>query len=191
MMQTTNPRELPVSTSPVDQVLASHVEGIAPDALRELFRDQPAGVAVVTANSENGPVAMTASSLFSVSVAPPLLVFSASAMSSSTPALLAAETLVIHLIDTSSHDVAVLGATPGADRFADPSTWAYLPTGEPYFLSPGRRIRGRVVKTMDAGAATLVVVHAIESWIDADSAGQPLVYHNRTWHALDERSRIA
>ncbi|QOC27454.1 flavin reductase family protein [Microbacterium hominis] len=182
------------ATGPVARILASDqpAAGISPDALRGLFRNHPSGVAVITAPSDRGPVAMTASSLFSVSVAPPLIVFSASALSSSTPALLAADTLVIHLIDAESHEIAVLGATSGIDRFADTDLWSTLPTGEPYFVGPHRRIRARVVNKVDAGAATLFVVQAIESWNDepADDAS-PLVYHNRTWHTLSDGSRLA
>lgn len=189
-----SPQAIP-TTGPVARILANddHTAGITPEALRGLFRNHPSGVAVITADSENGPVAMTASSLFSVSVAPPLVVFSASAMSSSTPALLEAETIVIHLIDTESHDIAVLGATSGIDRFADAELWDTLPTGEPYFVGPKRRIRARVVNKVDAGAATLFVVQAIESWNDEveDELAPPLVYHNRTWHTLSDGSRLS
>lgn len=178
---------------PVERILESDSDeaGITPDALRLLFRDHPAGIAVVTADAGDGPVAMTASSLFSISVAPALVVFSASAMSSSTPALLAAETVMIHLIDEASHDIAVLGATSGVDRFADTTMWSRVPTGEPYYHAPSRRIRGRVVQKIDAGAATLFVVHAIESWHEQGGEVRPLVYHNRTWHVLGDPSRLA
>lgn len=175
----------------IDQILLDGEPGVSPDALKGLFRDQPSGVAVVTADPGTGPVAMTASSLFSISVAPPLLVFSASAMSSSTPALLAADTVVVHLIDADSHDVAVLGATSGIDRFANPDQWDRLPTGEPYYTAPRRRLRGRVVRKDDAGAATLFIVHVIESWHEGAEADRPLVYHNRDWHVLGEGSLLS
>ncbi|GAA1467154.1 flavin reductase family protein [Microbacterium thalassium] len=179
------------STGPVEQILLAGDSGVAPEALKALFRDHPSGVTVITANSPDGPVAMTASSLFSISVTPPLIVFSASALSSSTSALLAADTVVVHLIDAECHDLAVLGATSGADRFADPYRWAVLPTGEPFYLAPRRRVRGQVVKKVDAGAATLFVIHVIEAWNEDEADGHPLVYHNRQWHVLSEHSRIA
>ncbi|WP_353816525.1 flavin reductase family protein [Agromyces sp. SYSU T00266] len=168
-------------------------DGIAPDELRGLFRDHPSGVALITADSGSGPVAMTASSLFSVSAAPALIVFSAAEASSSTPALLEADTVVIHLLDEATHDLAILGATSGIDRFADRAAWARLATNEPYFLAPERRIRARVVKKVDAGAATLFVVHALESSNSsaAEHDGRPLVYHNRTWHVLGDHSRLS
>lgn len=164
--------------------------GISPDELKAVFRDHPAGIAVVTADAGEGPVAMTASSVFSVSAAPPLIVFSASALSSSTPTLLAADTVVIHLIDSDSHDLAVLCATSGVDRFEDPSRWMRLRTGEPVFHGVSRRIRARVTSRLDAGTATVIVAHALEAWHDPSHHAQPLVYHNRTWHTLSESSTL-
>lgn len=164
--------------------------GISPDELKAVFRDHPAGIAVITADAGDGPVAMTASSVFSVSAAPPLIVFSASALSSSTPTLLVAETVVIHMIDEDSLDLAVLCATSGVDRFADESSWTRLPTGEPAFHGVTRRVRAQVTSRLDAGSASVIVVHALEAWHDPHHQSRPLVYHNRTWHALSESSSL-
>lgn len=51
---------------------------VSADDFKFAFRHHPAGVAVVTADAGDGPVAMTVSSLSSVAIAPPTLVFSAS-----------------------------------------------------------------------------------------------------------------
>lgn len=184
-------------TSPVSEQLGVPLAadltelGISSGELRSLFGSYPSGVSVITANSAVGPVAMTVSSLSSVSADPPLLVFSASESSSSTPALRRSQTLVVHLVDEESFGVAALGAARGVNRFAESEPWSVLPTGEPYFISPKRRIRGRVVLKVEAGTATLFVVHALQSWIDTESApGRPLVYHDRTWHALDLTSKL-
>ncbi|WP_127818024.1 flavin reductase family protein [Microbacterium sp. CPCC 204701] len=172
------------------QPLPTAPAGISPDELKAVFRDHPAGIAVVTADAGNGPVAMTASSVFSVSAAPPLIVFSASALSSSTPTLLTADTVVIHMIDTDSLDLAVLCATSGVDRFEDTARWTRLPTGEPVFHGVTRRVRARVTSRLDAGSATVIVVHALEAWHDPGHHSRPLVYHNRTWHTLSESSTL-
>lgn len=164
--------------------------GISPEELKAVFRDHPAGIAVITAEADDGPVAMTASSVFSVSAAPPLIVFSASALSSSTPTLLVAETVVIHMIDSDSLDLAVRCATSGVDRFEDPSTWMRLATGEPVFHGVARRVRARVTSRLDAGSATVIVVHALETWHEPGHHSRPLVYHNRTWHVLSESSTL-
>jgi flavin reductase (DIM6/NTAB) family NADH-FMN oxidoreductase RutF len=157
------------------------------------FRNHPAGVALITAEGPEGPVAMTATSVSSASVTPPLLVFSVSELSSSAPAIREAETLVVHLLEAEQLHLAKLGATSGIDRFADTSLWTRLPTGEPYFPSASSWIRGRVVGTVPAGVATIVLVEALEAHVqEAQSSGSthPLVYHNRTWHRLGDHSRI-
>lgn len=171
---------------------------LSPDDLKAAFRRHPAGVAVITADDGTGPVAMTATSVFSVSAEPPLLVFSASKLSSSSPVIMNAETVVIHLIDVDSLPIAQLGATSGVDRFADTSIWRRLATGEPVFTGVKVWIRGKIINQFDASGSTLMVVHAIDSSISADAspmadqadAASPLVYHSRTWHRLGDHSAI-
>ena len=161
-----------------------------PDTFKLAFRDHAAGVAVVTADPGTGPVALTATSVFSVSADPPVLVFSLSALSSSTPAIRAAETIVVHLLDDRRRDLAVLASTSGVDRFADAESWARLPTGEPYYLGVPNWIRASVTQLLTVGASTLVVATALEIAEHAAADRRPLVYHNRTWHALGDASRI-
>ncbi|QWT25224.1 flavin reductase family protein [Subtercola sp. PAMC28395] len=172
-------------------------ETVTPDEFKAAFRNHPAGVAVITADAGDGPVAMTASSVFSVSAAPPLLVFSVSELSSSAPTIRSADTVVVHLLGADQLDIAKLGATSGIDRFADTNIWKRLPTGEPYFPAAHAWIRGRIVNQMQAGGSTVVAVQALETHApgpgdEAADASQahPLVYHNRTWHRLDENSKI-
>jgi flavin reductase (DIM6/NTAB) family NADH-FMN oxidoreductase RutF len=165
--------------------------GLTPDEFKAAFRQHPVGIAVITADAGNGPVAMTASSVFSVSAEPPVLVFSISEQSSAAPTLLAADTLVVHLLTAKNRDLAVLASTSGVDRFADASIWHRLPTGEPVYTDAHAWIRGKVVDRMQIGGSTVVAVHALESSVPDDAAtAQPLVYHNRTWHALSESSKL-
>lgn len=172
-------------------------EGLSSEAFKGAFRNHPAGVAVITADAGNGPVGLTATSVFSVSAEPPLLVFSVSELSSSTPTIRATDTLVVHLLGSSQLHIAELCATSGVDRFADTSLWDRLDTGEPYFPSAGVWIRGRVIERLDAGTSTVIVVHAIEtkapepgSVVASAEASRPLVHHNRAWHALGEGSLL-
>lgn len=165
--------------------------GLDADSFKAVFRNHPAGVAVITADAGDGPVGLTATSVFSVSAEPPLLVFSVSGQSSSAPTIRAADTVVVHLLGAQQLDLATLCATSGIDRFADTTIWDRLITGEPYFPAAQSWIRGRVIERMDAGGSTVIAVHALQSGTSdqADSA-EPLVYHNRTWHRLGSHSRI-
>jgi len=172
-------------------------EGLSSEDFRAAFRNHAAGVAVVTADPGDGPVGMTATSVFSVSATPPLLVFSVSELSSATPGILASDSVVVHLLGADQAGVAKHFATSGIDRFADTSLWDRLPTGEPYVPTANAWIRGTIVNRFTAGGSTLVVVNATDAhYPDAEEASgaedaQPLVYHNRTWHGLGEHSRLA
>ncbi|MCW4384963.1 flavin reductase family protein [Salinibacterium sp. SYSU T00001] len=164
-------------------------DGLSAEEFKAVFRNHPAGVAVITADAGEGPVGLTATSVFSVSAEPPLLVFSVSSQSSATPTILRADTLVVHLLGVDQLDLARLCSTSGIDRFADRSRWDRLITGEPYYLGTDSWIRGRVVQHMEAGNSTVIAVHALQSH-RAEEPSAPLVYHNRTWHGLGDHSTV-
>ena len=165
----------------------SIASGLDPEAFKTAFRHHAAGVAVITADAGDGPVGLTATSVFSVSAEPPLLVFSISGSSSSAPTIRRADTLVVHLLGSDQLPIARLCATSGVDRFADTSLWHRLPTGEPVFRDVPVWIRGRVINRMDAGDSTVIAVHALQAE-RSETEVAPLVYHNRTWHHLGEAS---
>lgn len=169
-------------------------EGVlSADDFKFAFRGHPAGVGIVTADSGDGPVAMTVSSLFSVGLEPPTLVFSASALSSAAPTILSADTVVVHLVGAEQVELAKLGATSGVDRFGPGVEWDRLPTGEPFYPGAAAWIRGRVSQVVPAGGSNLVVVEALQSKPhdpDASPDLSPLVYHNRGWHVIGEHSKL-
>jgi len=165
-------------------------DSVPADEFKAAFRNHPLGVAVVTADPGGEPVAMTVSSLSSVSAEPPVLSFSAAAGSSSTPVLERADTVVVHMLGADQLELAKLGATSGVDRFGDPRAWYRLPTGEPVFRVAEAWLRGSILHRVGIGGSVVYLVHVIEASVD-DASSAPLVYHNRTWHRLDERSAIA
>lgn len=174
-----------------DHPSAASIAGLSPAEFKLAFRNHAAGVALITADAGAGPVALTATSVFSVSAEPPLLIFSVSSTSSSAPTIRTAETLIVHLLGADQLDLAKLGATSGIDRFADRTIWDRLITGEPYFPAAHAWIRGRVINRMEAGTSTVIAVHALQAKLPEDAGdAAPLVYHNRTYHALGDHSRL-
>lgn len=170
-------------------------QAVSPDDFKAAFRNHPAGVAVITADAGHGPVGLTATSVTSVSANPPLLIFSLSAHSSSGPALNAASTVVVHLLGESHLELAKTFATSGIDRFADASTWSRLPTGEPFLPSASTWMRGKIVNRMDVGDSLIIAAEILEVHLPDESTrlpenSRPLVYYNRTWHALSDSSTI-
>lgn len=165
------------------------------DDFKAAFRNHSAGVSVITADPGDGPVGLTATSVFSVSANPPMLVFSLSGNSSSAPALRRSETVVVHLLGADQIQLAKTFCTGGIDRFADTGIWTRLVTGEPA-LTANAWLRGKIVNQMDAGDSTVVAVQVLEVNVpDAESRDaekcHPLVYHNRTWHQLGDHSAMA
>ncbi|WP_399546665.1 flavin reductase family protein [uncultured Microbacterium sp.] len=167
---------------------------LSADEFKALFRGHPGGVAVITADAGDGPVALTATSVSSVSAEPPLLIFSISALSSASDVLARAQTVVVHLLDAHDIELARLGAASGIDRFAQTHRWSRLVTGEPVYRDVRAWVRCIVIDRMDAGTSTVIAAHALQSHIQRDvqpgGPGDALVYHNRTWHRLGEHSRI-
>lgn len=166
------------------------VRGFSPDAFKRVFRNQAAGAAIITADAGNGPVGFTATSVFSVSAEPALLVFSVSDDSSSARTLHKTENVVIHLLSADQVDLAKFCAKSGVDRFADTSLWDRLPSGEPSFPTAQGGILGRVVNRMPAGGATVLAVHALEASEPGGDFAPPLVLHNRRWHSLGDHSTL-
>lgn len=167
------------------------------DHFRTLFRDHPGGVALITADPGEGmaPVALTATSVVSLSSEPPTMAFSVSDRSSSTPALRAAESVVVHFLDASGVHLARLGSTSGIDRFADSRLWRRLDTGEPYFIDARAWARARVVGRLEVPGATLLAVEGEtvgfrDPQASASAPAAPLAYVDRTWHALGDGSAI-
>ncbi len=169
---------------------------LSPERFKLAFRNHPAGIAVVTADAGQGPVAMTVSSVFSVSAEPPLLVFSASALSSATPTLREAQTVVVHLLGADQLELAKLAATSGVDRF-EAVKWEKLPTGETVYSDVHTWIRGRVVNKLQAGSSTVFLIEALDAKCPEEGSPEldaamahPLVFHNRTWHSLSDNSKL-
>lgn len=162
--------------------------------LKLAFRNHPGGVAVITAKSEQGNIALTATSVTSVNAEPPLLAFSVSALSSSAPKIQTVDHVVVHLLDADGIEIAKIGATSGIDRFADTSLWSESETGEPVFHAARAWLRCRLIERVDASGSTLYLAEVVETSISDEAVeqqdGDGLVYVNRTWHRLSEESRI-
>ena len=185
------PQAIKLTDGESDVARLGDLAGLSADEFKAAFRNHPAGVAVITADAGDGPVGLTATSVFSVSAEPPLFVFSISGQSSSAPTIERADTVVVHLLGAHQLDVAKLFATSGVDRFADRSSWDRLITGEPYLPSAPSWIRGRIINRMEAGGSTVIAVHALAAAVSPEQLdARPLVYHNRTWHALGDASRL-
>jgi flavin reductase (DIM6/NTAB) family NADH-FMN oxidoreductase RutF len=153
-----------------------------PAHFREVFRRHAAGVVVVTLDSGAGPVGFTATSFASVSLHPPLAAFAIGAGASTWPHLQSTSTLVVNLLGGDDSHVAARFATSGIDRFAEPTRWRRLPTGEPVLDHAVHWLRGRVAELIPVGDHFLVVVAVEQVSVGADVPG--LAYHRGGYHPV-------
>ncbi len=162
---------------------------LSADEYKRVFRRHPAGVAVVTLEDPHTgrPVGFTATSVISVSAAPPVLAFSIASTSSSWPALSAAPTVVVNFLGDGQADVSARFATHGIDRFAG-TEHVRLPGGEPVLVGSLTWVHGRVLERISVGDSHLVTVRAIAS--DTSTQGAPLVYHDRAYTQLGDHYEI-
>ena len=161
--------------------------GLSGEQFKRLFRQHPAGVAVITLAGQDGPVGFTATSVISVSATPPMVAFAIASTSSSWQALRHADTVLVHFLDAASAHLSTQFARRGTDRFAG-AAHELLPTGEPLLTDAAAWVRARVAARVPTGESHLVTLHALEARIER--AGQPLVYHDRTYHGLGTHTRL-
>jgi flavin reductase (DIM6/NTAB) family NADH-FMN oxidoreductase RutF len=152
------------------------------EALKAAFRTHPAGVAIITASTPDGPVGLTASSVASVAVDPAAIVFSVTRATGSAGAILSADTFVVHLIDDDHSALALSFATSGADRFTPEQGWTALGTGEPHLDTARAALRCRALHTIAVGTSTVVIAEVLD--VITGPQGRPLVYVDRRFHAL-------
>lgn len=158
---------------------------VSPDTFKSVFRQHPAGVVVVTFAHDGQLHGFTATSLISVSADPPVLTFSIDSSSSSWPALAEVDTLVVNFLAAAQVEVSARFATRGIDRFAE-GDWALLPTGEPVLEGSPSWVRGRVLQRTAIGRSFLVSVLALEAVQSGTTL--PLVYYDRTYHAVGDHT---
>lgn len=156
--------------------------GIDPERFKEIFRNHPAGVVVVTVDAGSGPAGFTATSLTSLSLSPPLVSFGIGVTASSWPHVEQATSAVVNFLASDQEQVARTFATSGIDRFAAPTRWRRLSQGEPVLDGVASWLRIDLERTVQAGDHRVVIGRVQESW-SAGRAG-PLLFHNGGYHSL-------
>lgn len=158
----------------------------SPDAFKEAFRLHPAGIALITALTPEGPVGLTASSVASVGVDPPALAFSVTRATGSAGGILRAATHVVHLLDAQHVGLAQVFARSGTERFTAEQGWSALPTGEPHLADARVALRCRILQATPVGSSVLVLAQVLD--IHQGRQGDPVAYVDREFRPLHRRS---
>jgi flavin reductase (DIM6/NTAB) family NADH-FMN oxidoreductase RutF len=88
----------------------------------------------------------------------------------------AADSLVINFLDADQHEIATRFATSGIDRFADPTRWSRLRTGEPVLDEAPSYLRGQVEHRFSVGDHHIVVARLTTHAERREH--EPLIYHD-------------
>ena len=169
------------------ELIGPHTDSIPEPSIREsfvdAFRRHPAGVAIITAAGEDGPVGITSSSVMSISADPAVLAFSLQSLRGSAAAIAAASSFLVHLAHSDNVELAETFATRGAVRFGADMDWSFLSTGEPFLHGTAHALRAVPLGATACGSALVVMAEVVEV-IAPTRALAPLVYHNRAYHHL-------
>ena len=150
------------------------------DRFRHAFRGHPAAVAIITATTPAGPVGLTASSVASVSAAPPALSFSVMKSDGSAGGLLEASSVAVNLLGPEHVALAEAFARSGDDRFKVAQEWGELASGEPSLLTAPAVLRARVTGTLASGSSRLVLAEVLA--VDLGEERGRLLYQGRVFH---------
>ncbi|MFD4639117.1 flavin reductase family protein [Lentzea sp. NPDC058436] len=149
---------------------------------KQAFRRHAAGVVVITADAEHGPVGFTATSLTSLSLDPPLLSFGIARTSSSWQHINIARTIVVNFLTAHQEEVARTFATSGIDRFAG-DHWHRLDGGDPV-ITGSNWLRAETHRLIEIGDHTVVIARVIDS--DVSDSSPPLLYHDGSYHTIGQ-----
>jgi 3-hydroxy-9,10-secoandrosta-1,3,5(10)-triene-9,17-dione monooxygenase reductase component len=151
--------------------MESHIE---PARLRAAFGHFATGVAVITAAGESGQCAgMTINSFASLSLSPPLILWSIGKSSGSHSLFTAAAEFAIHVLRADQAQLSRQFSTPGADRFRGVA-FECTPRGIPLLKDYHARILCHREHRYEGGDHTIIIGRVLE--IDSQD-GDPLVFY--------------
>ncbi|GMM92727.1 flavin reductase family protein [Qipengyuania sp. MTN3-11] len=148
------------------------------DAFRSALGSFVTGVTIVTARGPDGePVGLTANSFNSVSLDPPMVLWSLALSSNSLPVFRDAESWAVHILAAGQEDLSQRFATSGLDKFTglgDRNGPADGPEGAPLIEGCAARFGCRARFEYEGGDHAIFLGEVV----DFDrSRAEPLIYH--------------
>lgn len=150
---------------------------IDPHDYRRVLSHLPTGVTVITAQGRNGPIGMTANSVTSVSLDPPLILFCPAKSSTTWPGIRAAGNWCVNILAGHHEELTRRFALKGADRFV---AVPHSPrSGGPGLDEAVAWIDCGLQDEHDAGDHTIVVAEVLG--LEAISNLDPLIFFRGTY----------
>jgi len=155
-----------------------------PAAFRKALGQFPTGVAVVTAAHDGRAIGMTANSFSSVSLDPPLVLWSVAKSSPSHDAFVASDAFAVHFLGADHRDLALRFGRPG-DKFAG---LAHAPgeTGAPLIEGLAPIFECRAWARYPGGDHTILVGEVMRM---VERNHEPLLFHSGQLRRIDALRR--
>ncbi|MGB0458843.1 MAG: flavin reductase family protein [Porticoccaceae bacterium] len=139
------------------------------------------GITVITTLGKNGQkVGMTANSFNSVSLTPPLILWSIGKNTNCFEDFMAADAFAVHVLAEDQQDLSNLFATTGIDRFADLECNEGL-SGLPILPHYSVCFQCKMAKQYDGGDHIIMTGEVVQF---DDNGLQPLVFYRGNYHNL-------
>ncbi|HVM09637.1 MAG TPA: flavin reductase family protein [Acidimicrobiales bacterium] len=143
--------------------------------LRQVMGHFATGVTIITAMDGRDPVGFTAQSFQSLSLDPPLVLFSPQKASTTWPKIKAAGTFCVNILSDDQEAVCRTFATSGADKFRGIG-WVPGPrTGAPLLRDVLAWVEGEIVAEHDGGDHVIVVGKVLDLHVEHE--GRPLLFY--------------
>ncbi|MBD8869347.1 flavin reductase family protein [Nocardioides donggukensis] len=146
---------------------------------RDVLGGYCSGVTVVTAVSRGEPVGMTCQSFASISLDPPLVMFSPARTSRAWPVMQRAGVFCVNFLAADQEELATVMASRGADKFAG-LPWSPSRTGSPLFEGTVGHVDCTVHAVHEAGDHYVVIGRVQDMDLHPDASGRPpapLLFH--------------
>ncbi len=144
-----------------------------PASLRRVLGHFCTGVVVVTALADGEPVGMTCQSFSSLSLDPPLVLFSASHSSTSWPRIRATGSFAVNILSAQQERISRMFAASGTDKFAGVD-WAPGVVGAPLLGGCVAHIECRLESVYPGGDHDIVVGAPLA--LREEPAHEPLLF---------------
>jgi len=164
---------------------AAEAPPLSPEAFRAALGQFPTGVTIVTAADQTRLVGMTANSFASVSLDPPLVLWSVAKSAPSCPAFLAADGFAIHFLGADHRDLAIRFAASGFDKFAD-MAFSRGATGAPLLDGLAPILECRSWARYEGGDHMILVGEVIRL---VARPHDPLLFHSGVLRAIEPGRR--
>lgn len=150
--------------------------------LRKIFGQYPTGVTIITTVDSSGkPVGMTANSFASVSLSPPMVLWSVDKGGNTHDAYTESLHFCVHILSEDQEDLSNRFAGAETDRFRE-MNWSEGVLGSPLLTECSCRIECEKVAVYPGGDHSIIIGRVVN--VDSNESQRPLLFHQGRYRSF-------